>query len=351
MILGKPTIGADPEFFILLFDEPISADRFFKPKSKDKVFFDGFQAEMNPKPADCRDIFITNVLHNLIYAYSKLPGDAKILPIATIHLTEKHLQNVDEECLRFGCSPDYSIYTEERPEYPDGRKHLKRYAGGHIHVGVKRWNIFNDTSMIIRAIKLMDRLAGLTSVVLSPYDDEKERREYYGQAGTYRLNSHGIEYRTPSSFWLSSPVLASLMTGLTRNAVRYAPDKVADEILSNPDDEEIIRIINKCDRKSAFDYLSLYHKIISKRLSNVAQELTEFPIAKKSIWNTIEVFYEKGGYRYFFNPSHILRYYSNSDALPNGIDTFANYLKHFSPKELREILDGGEETWNYRVSN
>jgi len=351
MLDAKPSIGGDPEFFVLYNKEPISADAFFKPKGRGrKIFFDGFQAEINPEPSYCREIFANNVQRLLLIAKSRLPENAILFPIATIHIAKKHLEGVNFECLRFGCSPDYSVYTEERPEYPDGRTHLKRYAGGHIHVGVKGYSMFNNTQHIIKTIKLMDRLAGLMSVVLSPYDDERERREYYGQAGTYRLNSHGIEYRTPSSFWITSPILLSIMTGLTRNAIRYSANEIGEKILESPEDEEIIRIINKCDRKSAFDYITEYHKIISKYLSNKrVKNFEQYPLAKKSVFKAISMFHEKGGYRYFFNPSLITRYYTASDVLPSGIDTFANFLKHFDAKEVKEIFNGGEDTWKYNI--
>lgn len=360
-ILPNPMLGADPEFFILGDNEPMSADKFFGKKKQNlrrQIFFDGFQAEINVQPNHCRELFILDLGSVIGEAYSKIEikakkfglEEVKIFPVASIKIKPEHLINVDEECLRFGCSPDAILYSSEERSYPDGSKHFYRYAGGHIHVGLKDRIQFleilkeNRLEFLKNSIKLMDRLGGLLSVVLSPYEDERQRRRYYGQAGCYRLNNHGIEYRTPSSFWLIAPPLVSLMTASVRNAVKLALSEIGAKILSEPSDEEIVRIINDCDRKSAFDYLAIYRRILVK---NIQGNMTEhFPLCRKSVWHIIRRIHERGGYRYFFNPAHITRYY-NTAVLGNGIYQFSKLMVKYEDKDIRYMLDGGEDKWKY----
>lgn len=362
-ILPNPLLGADPEFFILGNDEPISADKFFGKKKRNashQIFFDGFQAEINLPPNTCRELFTADLGGIIREAFSKIVfrgrklgiKDFKIFPVATIRIKPEHLIDVDEECLRFGCSPDAILYSSEERSYPDGRKHFYRYAGGHIHVGLKDRIVFleilkdNKLEFLRNSIKLMDRLGGLLSVVLSPYEDERQRRKYYGQAGCYRLNNHGIEYRTPSSFWIIAPPLVSVMTASVRNAVKLALSKIGAEILSEPTDEEIVKIINNCDRKSAFDYLSIYRRILIKHIPKGLKNY--FPLCKKSIFYIIKRIHERGGYRYFFNPAHITNYYKTR-ILGNGIHQFSQLMIKYEDKEIQYMLDGGEDKWIYTI--
>jgi hypothetical protein len=275
----KPTLGGDPEFFIYLDKKSgkmqiISADKLLPPKatpgeinqgigdslySLGKYHFDGVQAEINPRENQCRESIIGNIHTCLrtIYTLSSdtlKTSDLLFAPLASIKITPKDIEGADMECKRFGCSPDANIYDEPKIEYPDGNVFMTRFSGGHIHIGFDQIMFAEKMKIkgkLLSLIKALDYIPGLLSVAISPGKEEVVRRQWYGRAGTYRIQKHGLEYRTLSSFWLVSPPLTSLMYGLTRDAFLLVYADKEEELFKIADNEEIRRIINEVDAKAA----------------------------------------------------------------------------------------------------
>lgn len=85
-----------------------------------------------------------------------------------------------------------------------------RSAGGHIHIGFANivvpfdGDIYGYTPDEQRAglVRMLDKYLGIPSVLLEP---DNKRKELYGKAGAYRPKEYGVEYRTISNFYLSSP--------------------------------------------------------------------------------------------------------------------------------------------------
>lgn len=101
--------------------------------------------------------------------------------------------------MTIGCEPDMYAYNYpniHRAPLEISRLGAKRYAGGHVHIS------FNNKEKVpgYAVAMLCDVLIGLPSVVL---DKQAGRREFYGRAGLYREKPYGIEYRTPSNWWLN----------------------------------------------------------------------------------------------------------------------------------------------------
>lgn len=67
----------------------------------------------------------------------------------------------------------------------------------HVHVGYQSNNI--DTSLEI--VRYMDVFVGIPSLL---FDNDTRRRSLYGKAGSFRLTSYGLEYRTLSSKMLET---------------------------------------------------------------------------------------------------------------------------------------------------
>ena len=105
----------------------------------------------------------------------------------------------------FGCSPDFSAYTQGQPlPSPDPAQLMDdggawRFAGGHVHLGVE------TAAPDFIVAQFADVFMGLPSVAL---DKQGMRRTLYGSAGRYRPTSYGIEYRTLSNFWIWDEDLA-----------------------------------------------------------------------------------------------------------------------------------------------
>ncbi len=113
-----------------------------------------------------------------------------------------------EWCGIFGCDPDKDAILKDVNDSPivDVRKHPYRYFGGHIHVSDKDKLIKEYPEVFV---KLMAITVGNLCISISPYSDlEKKRAFHYGQPGRYRVQHYpngetGVEYRTPSNYWVT----------------------------------------------------------------------------------------------------------------------------------------------------
>jgi len=98
----------------------------------------------------------------------------------------------DEKALwHVGCSPYQSIYKGRvKPTF--GGAETVRTAGGHIHLGY-------DKTLIKTAdlIKILDEVMYDNDPLRDP-----SRDILYGARGCYRPKPYGLEYRSPSNWWL-----------------------------------------------------------------------------------------------------------------------------------------------------
>lgn len=102
------------------------------------------------------------------------------------------------QAFTIGCLPDLNAYAEEGnfQREPFNITHFgnHRFCGGHLHV---QYNYNNVPRHVFT--QFMDLVVGLPFL---RYDKQKMRRMFYGQPGIFREKPYGIEYRTPSNFWL-----------------------------------------------------------------------------------------------------------------------------------------------------
>ena len=234
-----PNFGADPEFFIVTKKGTVvNADRFF-PAEKNKMsiggtlkgkplhlFFDGIQAEFNIHPHVCREWTLDDIWFLFKRVYEIIGPNYDISLQACAKVRKDILKKAHPRARIFGCDPDYNAYTGEKNEIlVDPEKHPLRYAGGHIHIspelGSKKSHLFLcDWKEICRSVKLLDILVGIPLVLLDRDVSSATRRFMYGAAGSFRETKWGIEYRTPSPFWMTAPEITSLVGGLVRTFFR-----------------------------------------------------------------------------------------------------------------------------------
>lgn len=266
-----PNIGGDPEFFIG--DEKgrvRSADDFFPSKDDpikvaargdrfSRLFFDGIQAEMAVAHQSCREYFAGNIEKVWKEVYNRIPSDHRIILSPSEKIRRSVISKADPEARIFGCEPDFNAYTltTNTPEM-DASEHPHRYAGGHIHLGLASQYLTKDKPEYkvaktedghIRIIRFLDLLLTIPTMRLDNDNGSKLRRSKYGKAGCFRPTPYGIEYRTPSCWWLKSPMFVSLVYGLARMAwsmVTIDMDKTYREAVGF--DEETIRgVIDESD--------------------------------------------------------------------------------------------------------
>lgn len=111
----------------------------------------------------------------------------------------------------FGCDPDFDVWALRMNPKPTAKDKFLRSAGGHIHIGYT-----NPTPAIsIQIVRALDYFVGAW---LAKLDPDTKRRELYGKAGACRFKPYGVEYRTPSNFWLTSPALTQEVFNRTKKA-------------------------------------------------------------------------------------------------------------------------------------
>lgn len=87
-----------------------------------------------------------------------------------------------------------------------------RYAGGHIHLSYNHAVVPHFV-----AARFLDLYLTLPWI---DWDHQPRRRATYGKAGLYRPKQYGIEYRTPSNWWLWTS--DSLAQTYAENALHFA---------------------------------------------------------------------------------------------------------------------------------
>lgn len=214
-------LGADPELFLfdLNTNEYASAVGLIGgnkdcPVTISKEGFalqeDNVMVEFNIPPSFTKKEFLNNIQYMLTYINTILPDNliTKIEPSARFNFDL--LDN--PQAMTFGCSPDMNAWLLSENPRPEGEVTNLRTCGGHIHIGYDNPDI--DTSAKI--IKALDVFLGIPLALIEP---ENERKELYGNFGACRFKSYGVEYRTPSNYWLSSTNLIEFVYEQTIKAI------------------------------------------------------------------------------------------------------------------------------------
>lgn len=137
-----------------------------------------------------------------------------------------------EEALELGCHPDCNAWTG-RPNPPPNLEFdpFLRTAAGHIHAGWTKDAELTDSQHILTCrdfVKQLDWYIGAWTVLKDP---DVTRRSLYGKAGACRFKPYGVEYRTPSNFWIADTVMRKVVWNRLQAAVNamkslFQPDQV-----------------------------------------------------------------------------------------------------------------------------
>ncbi len=274
-----PQIGGDPEFFIATSRGKIlNADQFFPAKHEpiiigdrgnnasdrlSKIFFDGIQGEIAIAHSSCRDTFISNIQTCLVRIHKQI-DDHRLVLKPSARIQRAIINKADPEARIFGCMPDYSAYTLSTNTCEmDASRHPFRYAGGHMHFGMsspylkegmKEYDLAMQEENHIRIIRFFDMIITIPTLILDNGPGSKRRRDKYGKAGCFRPTPYGVEYRTPSCWWLQSPLTTSLIYGLGKLAWSMLMEEL-DEPFRNaiePDEQTIRGIIDESDTRQSY---------------------------------------------------------------------------------------------------
>ena len=215
------TYGADPELFLQQDGRIIGSERVIPEEGLRKVVVrDGVQVELNPQPGtspNALGVNISNAFRLLARRLQEVNNVTCCFDVL-VDVPRSELDALSQKARELGCQPSKNAYGE-KPITVDVKEYRKRGAAGHMHLGLLTVpEVFSPRSNIdARAtlIPLLDVFVANTAVLLDRDPGNAERRQNYGRAGEYRDDKpYGLEYRTPSNFWLRNYTLLDLMYGM-----------------------------------------------------------------------------------------------------------------------------------------
>jgi hypothetical protein len=282
------TIGADIELFICdKQDNLLSAIDIIKA-TKDKpkqfkngaIFHDNVAAEFNMLAHTNRTKFKRNIV-SMMRRIQHAIAPNKLTTISSAKFPDNLLDN--DEAREFGCNPDYDAWRKVRNEVPSGAAYSNfRSVGGHVHVGHPN---LQSVDGITNVIRVMDILLGIPSIILDKTDGTEERRQLYGQAGSFRKTSYGVEYRTLSSFWVASGPLMDFVWDMAIIAAEIQLSHKSLSLIGRLGADNIPNIINNHDYDEAMNIIPIIDDVIPE-FSNRINALLQAPIEKL---HTVEV--------------------------------------------------------------
>lgn len=268
-LIGKTT-GTDPEIFVTTKNGVLPAWKFLPDKKSpvmtrmgNSIYWDGFQAEFTTRGASCLAYLLDDIqdgLKTTLLAARKVDPDATLSHNSVLEVDPAILESAEDKHVEFGCMPSMNAYGLTGNTL-SGRHVPIRFAGGHVHLGIQPDPAPYNYPEIVRA---MDSVLGVLSVSMFGAWDHPARREYYGQAGEYRLPKHGVEYRTLSNAWMIHPAFANVVFEIARLSFDYGASGV--DVLGGQD--EVVRIIQESDVEGARAFITnhknLYTSILGK---------------------------------------------------------------------------------------
>lgn len=208
------TIGSDPEFFITNGAGSVVPIVGLLGGTKEEPFQlgggfayqeDNVMAEYNIPPATDYQTFANHIVHGRSLALNKVRETypkAAASKQSSVLFSQEHLATPQAQM--FGCSPDFNAYEQGRPLPRINPELLMRgtsawrFAGGHIHLGYKDALTWQVPEFVVAA--MCDLLISIPMIV-NGFDEQGERRRFYGSPGRFRPTKYGIEYRTLSNKW------------------------------------------------------------------------------------------------------------------------------------------------------
>jgi hypothetical protein len=262
--------GADPEIFVVDKNGIIIPAFSFLPTQKVAkakhtaggayfnsygvpllVYNDGFQAEFTVTPGGCHSSVvdsIQNQMKTLLMAARKAVPGARLDCSSTLDIPEHLMAMASKTDSQLGCAPSNNAYGLQGRPIANGREIPMRWAGWHLHASASHERLMTP-NMANNAAKACDLFVGIASVSLFGDKERKERRQYYGMPGEYRLPAHGFEYRSVSGLMGYHPVWTQLLMDTFRWAFQVGYNNLLKH--TSFKEEEVVKAIIESDVNAA----------------------------------------------------------------------------------------------------
>lgn len=252
MTKPKVTFGADPEFFVRerATGTIIPACGLFGGDKGSPIILsgdggyleDGVTIEINVAPQGTISVLRERILGLKSLWEQRFPG-FELVTEASTDFTRATLRK-HPQAMAIGCNADLCAWGIRRaPQISDFG--TRRFAGGHIHVGLDPWPQGIDPAFVIRWLDVFALFPTLRENTVSV-----ERFEHYGRPGLYRTTSYGVEWRSPDPYWVANRsavadyaqrAVEGLVHGVTTNQGRtlerfehYVEADGVNKALANP---------------------------------------------------------------------------------------------------------------------
>ena len=234
----KPfTIGADPEVLLSNGIKFISAIGII-PGTKEyphpldnggSLHPDNVTAEFNTIPASSKGGFSKSV-STMISAVDELVAAQGLMISQQSFASYEDDQLMEPDAMMAGCEPDFNAYTGQMNPIAELDMTSDRSAGGHIHIGYE----LKSEEELMKLVKTLDLLISVPAMK----HESADRKKLYGKAGSFRKKDYGVEYRTPSNWWIFSEAHRQWIYDRVASAVEsfndiILPDNLQSVIDSN----------------------------------------------------------------------------------------------------------------------
>ena len=268
------SLGSDPEFFLFNTETEhvVSAHNIIQGTKQEpfpikKLGFlqvDGVACEVNTVPALTAPEFsknLTQILSALSKHVKKNNPKLNVIISSTVTFEKDYFKNLPENVKVLGCDPDYNAYTGEMTELPKNHT-TSRSAGGHLHIGwlhntdvILETQIFNPEHLsdCCNVVKQLDAVFIVLSHI---WDKDNERRNSYGQKGTFRPKPFGVEYRTLSNQWTVSTEMMQWIFKTVEHCVILLSQNTK---IFDPQKNALISMINK---EPSFAQITNYYRML-----------------------------------------------------------------------------------------
>lgn len=252
------TIGTDPEFFIEKDNKIISAEGVIKGSKWNPIKFDddgyfmledNVMVEFNTPPVSDKQNWIDSVefAKEWLTAYLAIHDITPNFQQVSHKFTNAQLNTPQAQ--EFGCQPDFNVH--EKAVNKVCAENNWRSCGGHIHIGFD-YSVQEEQELLI---KCLDLTLGLHSAI---NDDDVVRKNTYGKAGSCRFKEYGVEYRTPSNYWLANPELIGAVYDQVSKAFEIYSNFVEFESLM----PKVRNVIDTGNKKEAINLVAQINQLL-----------------------------------------------------------------------------------------
>lgn len=272
------TTSADPEVFLEYKGKIVPGFAVLPPKKAPGLSLagggryheDGFQAEFSPCATACHETVAYSIWQTMTdmvnfaskdipYVEGSIYEGVRVSDATFVELTPELLATGTDDQVALGCDSSENVWGHPAFSPNNSREFPFRMAGGHIHLG-KTHEAKWFHSRAERIIRAMDVFLGVPSVALLAGIEDPRRRQFYGRAGEFRFQKHGLEYRSLSNAWLQHPALTHLVLNLARGAFRLGTMDWEKDFKYDPG---LVRhIINEHDVKAAKAFVEENAKLL-----------------------------------------------------------------------------------------